>query len=226
MGGDGVHEASSRRRWPGLCVWMLGCGLLSAGVLMASCGTAQEGIVNLAGVLGVRVTPRSYLGVLPVFHQAGFRPSFRSAGQHSLQGRQSQPLLTNWLNTKPLYGVNAVARAIGTGEGEVEVVTSEEQFDNILATYPGLVVLDVYTTWCGPCKIFAPKFESIAAEVAGKAKFLKMNVDDNESTDKVAKTRLKTKSVPTFYFYVGGELKAEMKGVAEDTFRANMNNYI
>ena len=39
------------------------------------------------------------------------------------------------------------------------------------------VVIDFNATWCGPCKMFAPTFEEVAAENAGKALFYSVDVD-------------------------------------------------
>lgn len=43
-----------------------------------------------------------------------------------------------------------------------------------------LVVVDFYATWCGPCKMIAPKIESMSQELMDSVVFLKVDVDKNE----------------------------------------------
>jgi thioredoxin 1 len=62
------------------------------------------------------------------------------------------------------------------------------------ATLP--VVVDVYASWCGPCKFMEPVYEEIAREYDGKYVFAKLNVD--ESRDLAIEYSIT--SIPTFLF--------------------------
>jgi len=60
-------------------------------------------------------------------------------------------------------------------------------------TAKGLVVVDFWAPWCGPCRTMGPIFESVAEKNADKAKFVKVNID--ESPDVPA--RFGVRSIPT-----------------------------
>ena len=109
-------------------------------------------------------------------------------------------------------------------EGQIQGVHSEEDFDTYVQQSPGLVVLNVGTTWCGPCKLFAPKYKLMAAEYKNVT-FLKVNADENESTERLGR-RFNVKSVPSFFFLRNGEVVANMKGTREDQFRSTLSEFM
>ena len=57
---------------------------------------------------------------------------------------------------------------------------TSENFSEIVEKEGTTVVVDFYADWCGPCKMFAPVFEELAAE-NNDAVFAKINVDNEES---------------------------------------------
>lgn len=56
-------------------------------------------------------------------------------------------------------------------------ITSKEQFEREVKNAVTPILIDFYAKWCGPCKRIAPRLESSAAELSGKVKFLKIDVD-------------------------------------------------
>mmetsp|Transcript_20695 Transcript_20695/g.25610 ORF Transcript_20695/g.25610 Transcript_20695/m.25610 type:complete len:155 (+) Transcript_20695:78-542(+) len=83
-------------------------------------------------------------------------------------------------------------------------IDSEEAFDNTIKSAGGaLVVVDYSTTWCGPCKVIAPKFEEFS-EKYPDAVFLKVIGDATPEASKLMK-REGVRSVPSFHYFVGGE---------------------
>ncbi|KAI9101370.1 thioredoxin-like protein [Phlyctochytrium arcticum] len=70
-----------------------------------------------------------------------------------------------------------------------------------------LVVVDFYATWCGPCKVVAPRFEQLASKYPNVV-FLKVDVDEQQG---IARTASVT-AMPTFHLYRGGKRLAEVVG--------------
>lgn len=163
----------------------------------------------------------------------GLRPSLSQDGHNGLYDRMYRFQHVNWASTQkygdqPRKQVVVASQDFGTpplpghmNAGHVEQVHSEQEFDDQLSS-SDLVVLDVYTDWCEPCKEFAPIYESIAAQNSWKVKFLKMDAQENESTLDLARNVFRAKSVPTFYFFRGGKFVSEVSGVAEAQFRSNL----
>ena len=55
------------------------------------------------------------------------------------------------------------------------------------------VLVDVWAPWCGPCRMVSPALESLAGELAGKLKLVKVNADDNPEVSR----RFEVQSIPT-----------------------------
>lgn len=97
----------------------------------------------------------------------------------------------------------------------VKHVNSAE-FKEILAKEE-TVVVDFWATWCGPCKMLAPIFESLASEYEGKVTFLKVDVDDNEELCR----EYGISSIPNVLLFKNGELKDNSLGfVPKGTLKA------
>jgi thioredoxin 1 len=65
----------------------------------------------------------------------------------------------------------------------------------------GLVLVDFWATWCGPCQIVAPVLEQLASEYAGKVKITKVDVDTNQRTS----MKFNIRSIPAILFFKGGK---------------------
>ncbi|XP_044305897.1 thioredoxin domain-containing protein 6 [Varanus komodoensis] len=87
------------------------------------------------------------------------------------------------------------------------VVTNQELWEEMLGT-KGLIVVDVYQGWCGPCKTVVNLFRKIKNELGDD--LLHFAVAEVESIDALEKYRGKCE--PTFLFYAGGELVAVVRG--------------
>ena len=56
-------------------------------------------------------------------------------------------------------------------------ILNNSQFYNKLRTSDKLVVMDFFATWCGPCKMLTPIFESLSKEMSDKVDFAKLDID-------------------------------------------------
>ncbi|MFK4997519.1 thioredoxin [Bacillus sp. N9] len=65
----------------------------------------------------------------------------------------------------------------------------------------GVVLVDFWAPWCGPCKMIAPVLEELDGELDGKAKIVKVDVDDNQETA----GKYGIMSIPTLLVFKDGQ---------------------
>ena len=78
----------------------------------------------------------------------------------------------------------------------------------------GKLVVDYHATWCGPCKVIAPKIEALAQEYSDIA-FIKVDVDKGSD---IAQEE-KISAMPTFRFFNNGQKVGEVVGANEAAIR-------
>ncbi len=97
-----------------------------------------------------------------------------------------------------------------------EVTFTDANFQDEVLKAKGLVIVDFFAPWCGPCKMMAPSIEKLANEYAGKVKIGKLNVDDNGEIG----NRYEIQSIPTIIFFKDGEIVEKLIGFqSEETLR-------
>ena len=73
---------------------------------------------------------------------------------------------------------------------------------------PGLVMVDFWAVWCGPCQMVAPIVDELATEYAGKLKVMKLNTDDSPEVA----GRYQVMSIPTILFFKNGQPVEKLVG--------------
>ena len=77
-------------------------------------------------------------------------------------------------------------------------------------TKEGLVLVDFWATWCGPCRMQAPILEQLSQELSeDELKILKMDVDENPETARA----FGIMSIPTLLFKKDGQVVKQVAGV-------------
>ena len=77
----------------------------------------------------------------------------------------------------------------------------------------GKVVVDLFATWCGPCKMLSPILDEISEEIT-TTKFYKVDVDDNEDIAR----EYNVMSIPTVLVFKDGELTNTIVGLKSREF--------
>ena len=88
------------------------------------------------------------------------------------------------------------------------VKLDERNFDETLAVAEGVLMVDFWAEWCGPCRAVAPVLEDLARTSGGKVTLGKVNVDDNPGLA----ARYGIRSIPTILFVKDGAVKDQMIG--------------
>ncbi|KAF3337356.1 thioredoxin F-type [Carex littledalei] len=97
-------------------------------------------------------------------------------------------------------------------EGQVTEVSKDTFWPIVNAAGDKVVVLDMYTQWCGPCKIIAPKYQELSEKYLNVV-FLKL--DCNQDNRPLAK-ELGLRVVPTFKILKEGKVIKEVRGAKFD----------
>ena len=86
----------------------------------------------------------------------------------------------------------------------------ESTFDNEVLNADLPVLVDFYADWCGPCKAQQPVLEQVADDFDGRARVVKVNVDQNQALAR----QFGVRSIPTLLVFSDGEVVASQVGLS------------
>lgn len=89
---------------------------------------------------------------------------------------------------------------------------SDGTFETEVMTSAMPVLVDFWAEWCGPCRMMTPVIESVAQKFAGRAKIVKINVDDNQSVTQ----RFGIKGIPTMIVFKDGKEAERIVGATNE----------
>ena len=107
-----------------------------------------------------------------------------------------------------------------TSNDKVPELTSGE-FESF--TKNGIVLLDFFADWCMPCMMMSPIVDEVAEKMEGKAKFGKINVDDNHGLAQ----KFNVSSIPHFVILKDGKEQESFNGsLSEEDLKDKIKKYL
>ena len=99
---------------------------------------------------------------------------------------------------------------------------TDNQFSENVLNSKGLVLVDFWAEWCGPCRQLGPILEAIDEEMGNDVKIYKMNVDDSPETA----SQFGIRSIPTMFLFKDGKQVDTKVGLnTQSTISSWMESY-
>jgi len=91
---------------------------------------------------------------------------------------------------------------------EAVIHASDSDFEATVLQSDVPVLVDFWAPWCGPCKMIAPALDELAGDYAGRAKVVKVDVDQNQATA----LKYHVRSIPMLLLFKDGQVQATQIG--------------
>ena len=79
---------------------------------------------------------------------------------------------------------------------------SDSSFEAEVLKAEGPVIVDFWAEWCGPCKALGPLVDELSKDLEGKAKIVKVNIDESPQ----APTKYGVRAIPTLMVFKNGQV--------------------
>ena len=104
----------------------------------------------------------------------------------------------------------------------MEKVITNDNFNEVISG-SGIVLVDFWATWCGPCRVLSATVSDIASEYDGKVTVAKCNVDDAEDIS----VQCGVRNIPTLIYFKDGEIVGRSAGlVSKAEIEEKLNSLI
>lgn len=105
-----------------------------------------------------------------------------------------------------------------------QVVNSKLEFEQILKSFNGVLVVDFFANWCGPCKMLAPVMEELSNQYdASQVKILKVDVD--QAPELAGEYGIV--SIPTIFFGVNHQIAESVMGAyPKEFYEGKISEYL
>jgi len=100
-------------------------------------------------------------------------------------------------------------------------IIDEKEFGNLVLKNKGVVLVDFFATWCGPCKALAPILIEVGEELKDKVQIYKVDIDQNQALAQ----EYKVMSVPNMKIFKNGEVVESIVGLQSKGVLIEKLNY-